>query len=98
MKKPLTWPNPRPAHLAAQHCAGPCQPAASSLPGRQGGDADERELATAPPACRFATGRAGRPPRHAPDPLDTSTLPLPLSLFYFLFSIFLYVCGFSKNT
>src|SRR4051794_40607232 len=64
-----------PTHLAAQHCAGPCQPAASSPPGRQGGDAGVRELATTPPVCRFASRRAGRPPRHRPNPLDTSILP-----------------------
>ena len=59
------------AHMAAQQYDGPCQPAASSLPGRQGGDTDKRELATAPLACRFARGRAGRPPRRPLDPLDT---------------------------
>ena len=39
-----------------------------------------RELATAPPACRLARGRAGRPPRRAPEPLDTSIRPHRLSL------------------
>ena len=39
-----------------------------------------RELATAPPACRLARGPAGRPPRCAPEPLDTPFLPHRLSL------------------
>ena len=70
----------QPAHLAAQRCAGPCKPFASSPPGRQGGDAGVRELATAPPACRPRPWTPGRAPRRRPDPLDTSIRPLALSL------------------
>ena len=68
------------AHWPAQHCAGPRQSAACSCQSRQRGDAGVRELATAPPACRLARGRAGRPPRRAPEPLDTPFLPHRLSL------------------
>ena len=64
------------AHLAAQHCAGPRQSAACSRQSRQRGDAGERELATAPAACRPAADELADLPRRAPSPWTSSFSPI----------------------
>ena len=75
LAKPTPRPTWRPSTVLAHG-----QSAACSRQSRHRGDAGVRELATAPPACRLARGRAGQPPRRAPEPLDTSIRPLHLSL------------------